>query len=72
LSKYQGFGGVGASGYGRYGGSIGFKNFSNRKGILLKRPAPQYVNKMMAPPFTDENIKKIRSSSPFMSSTTQN
>lgn len=52
-SQYQGFGGVGGSGYGRHGGFEGFKNFSNRKGILLKKPAPQAVNKYLAPPYTD-------------------
>ena len=36
ITSYQGFGGVGASGQGRHGGYEGFKQFSNRKGMLLK------------------------------------
>ena len=36
VSSYQGFGGVGQSGYGRHGGYEGFKCFSNRKGIMMK------------------------------------
>ena len=31
-----GFGGVCASGYGRYGGYEGFKNFSNPKSVMIK------------------------------------
>jgi len=45
VSNYQGFGGVGASGYGRHGGREGFKNFSNRKGMLMKKPAPAWMMK---------------------------
>lgn len=44
-SNYQGFGGVGSSGYGRHGGRIGFENFSNRKGMLLKDPTPMFLLK---------------------------
>jgi acyl-CoA reductase-like NAD-dependent aldehyde dehydrogenase len=35
VTAYVGFGGVGASGSGRIGGYEGFKNFSNRKGVLI-------------------------------------
>lgn len=31
-----GFGGVGQSGYGRYGGIEGFKQFSNPKSVMVK------------------------------------
>jgi len=31
-----GFGGVGQSGYGRYGGIEGFKQFSNPKSVMIK------------------------------------
>ena len=57
-TSYQGFGGVGASGYGRHGGYEGFKCFSNRKGVLVK-PAktPGIMLSLMAPPYT--NIDKI-------------
>jgi acyl-CoA reductase-like NAD-dependent aldehyde dehydrogenase len=36
ISHYTGFGGVGESGSGRYGGLEGFRSFSNRKGALIK------------------------------------
>lgn len=36
VSHYLGFGGVGESGTGRYSGYEGYRNFSNRKGVLLK------------------------------------
>ena len=45
------FGGVGTSGYGRYGGFEGFKQLSNRKGILIKSIASKNVLKMGMPPF---------------------
>ena len=70
-SHYQGFGGVGGSGYGRYSGLCGFKNFSNRKGCLLKRPAFAAVRESAIPPFTDDKIAKIRSGGAFLSGTTQ-
>ena len=40
VSQHLGFGGVGMSGYGRHGGEPGFINFSNRKAIIVKNPAP--------------------------------
>jgi len=36
LNHYYGFGGVGASGYGRYGGFDGGKNWSNPKSVMIK------------------------------------
>jgi aldehyde dehydrogenase (NAD+) len=36
LSHEMGFGGVGPSGYGRYSGYEGFKQFSNPKSVLIK------------------------------------
>ena len=56
----MGFGGVGMSGYGRHGGFEGFKNFSNRKAVLIKGPMPAAVNNMMTPPFTPRFEKMIR------------
>jgi len=51
-SHSLGFGGVGKSGYGRHGGFEGFKNFSNRKGLLIKGPAPKLLNDTLSPPFS--------------------
>ena len=59
VSHYQGFGGVGESGTGRYAGYEGFKNFSNRKGVLIKSPVPAFVREMLNPPFTDAKIATI-------------
>jgi len=53
-SHTMGFGGVGKSGYGRHGGFEGFKNFSNRKGILYKAPAPKAINEATLPPFSNK------------------
>jgi len=55
-----GFGGVGKSGYGRHGGFEGFKAFSNRKGIIVKDPAPKFVNDMLVPPIGPKVQKFIR------------
>lgn len=70
-SHYQGFGGVGASGYGRYGGVVGFKNFSNRKGCLLKKPQSGGALKMSTPPFDEATQGQIRSFAPIMAHKTQ-
>ena len=51
-SHSLGFGGVGKSGYGRHGGFEGFKNFSNRKAMLIKGVTPKAVTNMMVPPFS--------------------
>jgi len=47
-----GFGGVGKSGYGRHGGFEGFKNFSNKKSILMKDPTPAFVTNLLVPPYS--------------------
>lgn len=39
MSVDLGFGGVGGSGCGRYGGLIGFKNMSNPKAVVEKNAA---------------------------------
>ena len=52
-SHHMGFGGVGCSGNGRYGGYEGFKAFSNRKGCLIKGPAPPFIANMILPPISD-------------------
>ena len=51
-SHSLGFGGVGKSGYGRHGGFEGFKCFSNKKGILLKNPAPDSIAQLLMPPYS--------------------
>lgn len=59
-SNYMGFGGVGMSGTGRHGGYDGFKCFSNKKGILLKNPAPESMTKLLMPPFGPKMEKFLR------------
>jgi len=59
-SNYMGFGGVGHSGTGRHGGFEGFKCFSNKKGILLKNPAPKGVTEALLPPVSPKVQKFIR------------
>eukprot|EP00354_Favella_ehrenbergii_P012098 CAMPEP_0170461102 /NCGR_PEP_ID=MMETSP0123-20130129/7153_1 /TAXON_ID=182087 /ORGANISM="Favella ehrenbergii, Strain Fehren 1" /LENGTH=465 /DNA_ID=CAMNT_0010726077 /DNA_START=291 /DNA_END=1688 /DNA_ORIENTATION=+ len=56
----MGFGGVGKSGYGRHGGYEGFKNFSNRKAIMIKSPLPSAVTNMMVPPYGSKFEAGIR------------
>jgi aldehyde dehydrogenase (NAD+) len=68
-SHYQGFGGVGASGYGRYSGFEGFKNFSNRKGILIKGPAPKFLNAMVQPPYSEVEKGRLRMFGGYMTVT---
>jgi len=46
------FGGVGASGYGKYHGVDGFKAFSNNKAIMLKPTMNFYPYNTISPPFT--------------------
>lgn len=52
------FGGVGASGTGRYNGKWGFETFSNRKAVLVKpfKPDPRFVY----PPYTDRAAAILR------------
>lgn len=68
-SHHMGFGGVGKSGMGRHGGYEGFKCFSNRKGILLKNPAPAMLSSLMAPPFGPKMEKFLRGWLVFLSNT---
>lgn len=56
ISHYQGFGGVGESGCGRYGGYEGFKQFSNPKSVLLKGPAPAIVRANIMPPYDQAKL----------------
>jgi len=55
-----GFGGVGGSGCGRYGGEIGFRNFSNPKSIVEKAQLNMWPITMMAPPWTDSKANMTR------------
>jgi len=49
-----GFGGVGASGYGRYGGLDGFKQWSNPKSVMIKPTMKLWPFNQLAPPFTPQ------------------
>jgi hypothetical protein len=46
------FGGVGQSGYGRYHGIEGFKQFSNTKGVLHKPALNMFPYGTSFPPYT--------------------
>ncbi|WP_051637324.1 aldehyde dehydrogenase family protein [Rhodococcus sp. UNC363MFTsu5.1] len=52
------FGGVGASGMGRYHGRWGFEALSHRKAVLLKPFRPDF--RFAYPPYTTRSIKLIR------------
>lgn len=54
------FGGVGNSGYGRCNGYEGFKAMSNRKAVMLKKPANESQMKMLYPPLTQEKVDSIK------------
>jgi len=47
------FGGVGASGYGKYHSELGFKNMSNAKAVLTKFPSNIYPYNSFYWPFTN-------------------
>ena len=55
----MGFGGVGDSGSGRYGGFEGYKNFCNRKGGMIKAAQPKAIRDLTLPPFTDGKCSMI-------------
>ncbi len=46
------FGGVGMSGYGRYHGIEGFRQFSNSKGVMHKPELNVFPFSVAFPPFT--------------------
>ena len=48
------------SGVGRHGGFVGFQNFSNRKGIMLKNPSPPMVTKLLMPPYSEKMQGTLR------------
>ena len=54
------FGGVGYSGYGRYHGHEGFKQFSNMKSIFSKHALNIYPYNKVFPPFTQSKQGLIR------------
>ena len=73
LSHYQGFGGVGGSGYGRYMGHEGFKAFSNRKGCLHRSPMNVKLIDNFLSPLTPQKIQIVSSLADFgVFETTQN
>jgi len=53
------FGGVGASGSGRYHGKAGFENCSNMKSILYKNPISIWPFNCAIPPYTPDKVKLI-------------
>jgi acyl-CoA reductase-like NAD-dependent aldehyde dehydrogenase len=55
-----GFGGVGPSGYGRYGGYDGFKQWSNPKSIMIKPTMNFYPYSEFNPPFPEAKQRLIR------------
>jgi aldehyde dehydrogenase (NAD+) len=57
-SNFTSFGGVGHSGTGRHGGHEGYKNFCNRKTLLLKGPTPIWLDEQMTAPF-HPTVEKI-------------
>ena len=54
------FGGVGYSGYGRYHGEAGFRQFSNPKSVMNKVVMKMYPYNMLYPPFTPQKQRLIR------------
>ena len=60
------FGGVGASGYGRYHGREGMHACSNRKSILLKDEKKNYPYDTVFPPFTEDKKKMIAFASKWL------
>ena len=54
------FGGVGDSGYGRYMGHEGFKQLSNRKGVLKKGKTAKAILRFAGVPLEDGKMKYIR------------
>lgn len=56
-----GFGGVGNSGQGKYGGVEGFKQFSNAKSVVSKLAIDvDALNKLVLPPYTDSEKTQIQ------------
>ncbi len=55
-----GFGGVGPSGYGRYGGYEGFKQWSNAKSVMIKPTTNFFPYNQLTPPFTQAKQNRIR------------
>lgn len=60
LAIDNGFGGVGASGMGRYGGREGFKQWSNPKAVVEKKQLNFWPITWFAPPWTDNKKRFIR------------
>lgn len=55
-----GFGGVGHSGMGRIGGYESFKQFSNRKACVIRRPLNFWPVTALCPPYTSSKKRVIR------------
>ena len=53
------FGGVGASGYGKYHGYDGYKAMSNNKAVMLKPTMNVWPYNALTPPFTSSKQKLV-------------
>ncbi|XP_003798352.1 aldehyde dehydrogenase family 3 member B1 [Otolemur garnettii] len=53
------FGGVGASGMGRYHGKFSFDTFSHHRACLLRSPRMEKVNDLRYPPHTPRNLRVL-------------
>jgi hypothetical protein len=54
------FGGVGMSGYGRYHGIEGFKQFSNTKGVMCKQSLNVFPYNAVFPPYNNYTKSLLR------------
>uniref|UniRef100_A0A2K6H0I3 Aldehyde dehydrogenase 3 family member B1 n=1 Tax=Propithecus coquereli TaxID=379532 RepID=A0A2K6H0I3_PROCO len=53
------FGGVGASGMGRYHGKFSFDTFSHHRACLLRSPGMEKVNALRYPPHSQRNLRVL-------------
>ncbi|KAM5183503.1 aldehyde dehydrogenase family 3 member B1 isoform 2-T4 [Callospermophilus lateralis] len=53
------FGGVGASGMGRYHGKFSFDTFSHHRACLLRSPGMEKINDLRYPPYSPRNLRVL-------------
>ncbi|KAM5248311.1 aldehyde dehydrogenase family 3 member B1 isoform 3-T3 [Ctenodactylus gundi] len=53
------FGGVGASGMGRYHGKFSFDTFSHHRACLLRSPGMEKINELRYPPYSPRNLRVL-------------
>ncbi|XP_020028051.2 aldehyde dehydrogenase family 3 member B1 isoform X1 [Castor canadensis] len=53
------FGGVGASGIGRYHGKFSFDTFSHQRACLLRSPGMEKINDIRYPPYSPRNLRLL-------------